>query len=56
MSSHPRGNTIKGTVEPESFKQLVDRDQMNKAMKNELHKVSKNKPDRAIYNPKEKSN
>jgi len=54
MTAYSKNNTIKGTIHPATFDELVIRDQKITAMKNELHKVSTKKPDKAIYQPKEK--
>jgi len=54
MTVVSRGSSIKGTVQPECFDDQVKNDKKVTAMRNELHKVSNNKPDKATYTPKEK--
>jgi len=49
MPAISKDKTIKGTVLPKTFDELVLCDQKFTAMKNELHKVSTKKPDIAKH-------
>ena len=54
MTAYARNKTIKGTVRPETFDDLVRRDQAIAQVKEDLRKAGKEKPEIAKYQSLEK--
>jgi len=52
MTTVPRGNSVKISVQPNVDKSLNDAGQLRHLMKERLDKVSKNKPDIAKHQPR----